>query len=107
MIAENNQVGVKIVIAYQVLVLAQPLNPKPDLIATRSGSTIRFKNNGNTNILLREGKQCPSKDSLDEECEIFKGNRLYAGNEWTIKLPNSQPVKYYLSIGTKNSIKEY
>ncbi len=104
---EENQVGVKIVIAYQVLVLVQPPKPEPDLVVKREGNILNFKNNGNTNVLLREGKQCPSETSTDEECEILRGNRLYAGNEWSVDLPLDQPVEYYLSVGTKNSIEKY
>lgn len=105
--SEKDQIGVKIVIAYQVLVLVQPINPKPDLIARREGNTLHFKNEGNTNVLLREGKQCPKDSKNEEDCEILRGNRLYAGNEWSVELPSNLPVEYYLSIGRKNSIEKY
>jgi len=107
LVSDEDQIGVKIVIAYQVLVLVQPANPKPNLIARREGNTLHFKNEGNTNVLLREGKQCPKDSKNDEDCEILRGNRLYSGNEWTVELPNSLPVEYYLSIGRKNSIEKY
>ena len=105
--SEKDQIGVKIVIAYQVLVLVQPINPKPDLIARREGNTLHFKNEGNTNVLLREGKQCPKDSKNEEDCEILRGNRLYSGNEWSVELPNNLPVEYYLSVGRKNSIEKY
>ncbi len=107
LVSEKDQIGVKIVIAYQVLVLVQPPNPKPNLVAKREGNTLHFKNKGNTNILLREGKQCPQDSKNEEDCEILRGNRLYAGNEWSVDLPSSLPVEYYLSIGKKNSIEKY
>ncbi len=107
LVSEKDQIGVKIVIAYQVLVLVQPPNPKPNLVANREGNTLHFKNKGNTNILLREGKQCPQDSKNEEDCEILRGNRLYAGNEWSVELPSSLPVEYYLSIGKKNSIEKY
>jgi len=104
---ENNQIGVKVVIAYQVLVLVQPTNPEPNLIVKREGNKLKFKNKGNNNVLLREGKQCPSENATDDECEFLRGNRLYAGNEWSVDLPSQRPVEYYLSVGTKNSIEKY
>lgn len=107
LVSDKEQIGVKIVIAYQVLVLVQPPKPEPDLVVKREGNNLKFKNNGNTNVLLREGKQCPSDTSAEEECEILRGNRIYAGNEWEVELPSSQPVEYYLSVGTKNSIEKY
>ncbi len=104
---EDNQIGVKIVIAYQVLVLVQPPKPTPNLIVKREGNTLKFKNKGNTNVLLREGKQCPSDNAKEEDCARLSGNRVYAGNEWSIDLPSSRPVEYYLSVGTKNTIEKY
>ena len=106
-VGEENQIGVKIILAYQVLVLVQPINPNPDLIVKREGNQLKFKNKGNTNVLLREGKQCPSKNANEEDCEILKGSRLYAGNEWSVELPSKHPVEYYISIGNKNSIEKY
>ena len=58
-------------------------------------------------MLLREGKQCPLENSHDDECEILKGHRLYAGTQWSVDLPSDLPVEYYLSIGTKNSVEKY
>ncbi len=107
LVSEKEQIGVKIVIAYQVLVLVQPPKPEPNLVVKREGKRLKFKNNGNTNVLLREGKQCPSDDATEDECEILRGNRIYAGNEWTVELPTERPVEYYLSVGTKNSIEKY
>ncbi len=104
---EKDQIGVKVVIAYQVLVLVQPAKPEPNLVAKRDGNKIKFKNKGNTNILLREGKQCPSDTANEDECEILRGHRLYSGNEWSVDLPSNRPVEYYLSIGTKNTIEKY
>lgn len=104
---KDNQIGVKVVIAYQVLILVQPVKPEPNLVVKREGNTLKFKNKGNTNILLREGKQCPSDSKNEDDCEMLRGNRLYAGNEWSVDLPSNLPVEYYLSIGTKNSIEKY
>ena len=106
-IPKDGQIGVKVVIAYQVLVLVQPSNPEPKLVAKRNGNKLLFTNNGNTNVLLREGRQCPNKSSTEDECQHLPGQRLYAGNKWSIDLPTNKPVEYYLSIGTKNTVETY
>lgn len=105
---EAEQIGVKILVGYEVLVLMQPAVPEPNLVATRSGNSLSFKNNGNTNVLLREGKQCPDGVSNDsEDCKRLNGKRLYPGNSWSVNLPFNQAVDYQMSIGTKNSVKTY
>jgi len=106
---ENEQIGVKILIGYEVLILMQPAKPDSTLATERNGSTISFTNQGNTNVLLREGKQCPNNASSDsEECESLRGKRLYPGNQYSVELPyKSRPVEYQMSIGTKNLVKTY
>jgi P pilus assembly chaperone PapD len=106
-VPKDGQIGVKVVIAYQVLVLVQPSNPEPKLVAKRNGNKLLFINNGNTNVLLREGRQCPNKSSAEDECQTLPGQRIYAGNKWSVDLPSNKPVEYYLSIGTKNSVETY
>ena len=105
---ETEQIGVKILVGYEVLVLVQPATPEPNLIATRSGTSLSFENKGNTNVLLREGKQCPDGASDDSEnCKRLNGKRLYPGNSWSVDLPFNKAVDYQMSIGTKNSVKTY
>ena len=105
---ETEQIGVKILVGYEVLVLMQPATPEPNLIAKRSGKSIFFENKGNTNILLREGKQCPDGASNDSEsCQRLTGRRLYPGNSWTLELPYNKAVDYQMSVGTKNSVETY
>lgn len=105
---ESEQIGIKILVGYEVLVLMQPANPNPNLVAKRNGQTMSFSNEGNTNVLLREGKQCPNgKDPESDECESLGGKRLYPGNSWSVELPHNLPVDYHLSIGTKNLVKTY
>jgi len=105
---ESEQIGIKILVGYEVLVLMQPANPDPDLVVKRDGQIIFFSNEGNTNVLLREGKQCPKGvDSKSDECESLQGKRLYPGNSWSVELPHNLPVDYQMSIGTKNLVKTY
>lgn len=105
---ETEQIGIKILVGYEVLVLMQPANPDPNLIAKRNGKSLSFHNQGNTNVLLREGKQCPKGSSADDEnCESLGGRRLYPGNSWSVELPYNKAVDYQMSIGTKNSVKTF
>lgn len=105
---EAEQIGVKILVGYEVLVLMQPATPEPNLLATRNGTSLAFENKGNTNILLREGKQCPAGAADDSEnCKRLNGKRLYPGNSWSVELPFNKAVDYQMSIGTKNSVKTY
>lgn len=102
-----NATGVKILIGYEVLVLTQPIDARPELIAERSGRTLSFRNEGNTNVLLREGYQCPFETDDKEQCEPLTGKRIYPGNQWSVNLPLDQPVEYYLAVGRKNSVAVY
>jgi len=97
--------GLKILIGYEVLVLAQPINPAPKLVAIREGRNLTMSNEGQTNIFLLEGKQCPSKSTKTEDCVSLQTGRLYPGNKWQISLPHDAPVQYQISIGTQNSLR--
>ncbi len=104
---ESEQIGIKILIGYEVLLLMQPATPEPNLVVKRDGKTLSFANEGNTNVLLREGKQCPSSSTDSDDCESLRGKRLYPGNNWSVELPFDKPVEYQMSIGTKNSVTTY
>ena len=97
--------GVKIVIGYEVLVLVHPVNGKVGLVHSRIGNKLKVENRGNRNVLLREGVQCPTGVTDENQCDHIAGKRLYPGNIWQIDLPNDSPVKFYLSKGTQNSVK--
>jgi len=107
---KSTQTAVKIVVAYEVLVLSQPLNAKVDLQAILKGKKLHITNQGNTNVLLLEGHQCPKGQSLEDEvnqCVKLGGKRLYAGNQWQVEVPYLTPVIYQISKGLENSIKTF
>ncbi len=97
--------GLKILIGYEVLVLAQPVSPEPKLTAKRDGKLLKLSNQGHTNIHLLQGKQCPPHSTKTEDCKSLRTGRLYPGNEWTISLPQDGPVQYQLAIGTQHSLR--
>ncbi|MEM7082786.1 MAG: hypothetical protein AAF465_08630 [Pseudomonadota bacterium] len=102
-----NATGVKILIGYEVLVLTQPVNAQPGLIVERDGKRLSVRNEGNTNVLMREGYQCPFDTQDKEQCEPLSGKRIYPGNEWGVDLPLDRPVEYFLAVGRKNSVAVY
>lgn len=99
--------GLKILVGYEVLVLAQPLQPQPNLVGERRGQKMLFRNDGNTNIFLREGRQCPSEDAADDDCAALGTKRLYPGNEWILDLPYDGPVEYDIGIGSTSSFEAW
>lgn len=99
--------GLKILIGYEVLVLAQPSQPEPKLIGNRRGQQMLFRNDGNTNIFLREGRQCPSDDAAEVDCAVLGAKRLYPGNEWQLDLPYDRPLEYNIGIGTASALEAW
>ena len=104
---EAEQSGLKIMVGYEILAIVYPNEPLPNLEVARTGQNMVMRNNGNTNILLREGYQCATKDQPLEECDNLPARRLYPGNEWQVDLPQDLPVKFYQSVGTRNFVEEY
>ncbi|MGI9275391.1 MAG: hypothetical protein ACR2PT_11180 [Endozoicomonas sp.] len=91
--------GIKLLLAYQALVILRPEKPVASVDAERKGEFIVFRNKGNTNVLLQNGKQCDPQ--APKQCQELQTRRLYAGNEWQLKTPFSGPVTYDLDDGNK------
>lgn len=107
---KSTQTAVKIVVAYEVLVLSQPAHATVDLRATLMDQQLHIRNHGNTNVLLLEGHQCPKGQSQQDEtnqCVKLGGKRIYAGNQWQVEVPYLTPVIYQVSKGLENSIKTF
>jgi P pilus assembly chaperone PapD len=85
---------VRVVVAYQLLVIVQPLQPIEDLQVTRNGRQLLFENRGNTNFLLSEGTQC---DSDGANCDELPTKRIYASNTFEVPLKYDTPVSYKLT----------
>jgi len=104
---KSDQTAVKIIVAYEVLVLSQPKNAKHKIKSEFDGKTLRVSNEGNTNVLLQKGSQCPEGQSVDDDknsCVELTGKRIYAGTSWETQVPFLTPVKYQLSVGMENNI---
>lgn len=90
--AETRGMGVRLIVAYQVLVFVAPKKSVVSLDSQRDGNKLTLINNGNVNILLSNGAQCPMANSQD--CDPVQGKRLYPGNQTVIELPRSAPVEF-------------
>jgi len=101
------QTAVKVIVAYEVLVLSQPVDPKINLQHEFEGQTLKLSNTGNTNLLLQKGFQCPpgqSQDDPENACIELAGKRLYSNAQWQIELPFNTPVTYQYSVGMNNDL---
>lgn len=79
---------IKMVAAYDVLVVARPADAKPDLQVARAPDKITLRNAGTTNLLLSEMRICPAaaSDGEAEGCRESPSVRLYANQTVTVDL---------------------
>lgn len=91
--------GIKLILAYQILVIVRPEKPVGTVTSERKGDQVLFRNTGNTNVYLKSGRQCNPKDKKD--CRELDPRRLYAGNEWLMKPPFPGAFTYDLDDGNQ------
>lgn len=89
LVARQN--ALKVVVGYDVLVIARPPNARPLLELSRNGQTVEVRNVGNTNALLFNGRQC---DDAQAECADLPSRRIYAGGAWQFELPASGEARF-------------
>ena len=100
----KKQVGVKVLLGYELLAFLRPPNHQAKLKVKQEGKTLKVTNEGNTNTILRNIKQCQDKD----HCQEIKGKRLYAGQSIDLKLPQAEgKIIIYKSVGAEFSLEEY
>ncbi len=99
-IIKGKELGLHIIVGYGALITARPQNLMPTISFSRQRQALHIKNTGNTNLFIT-ATQCNSKS----HCIKLISDRLYAGNQWQIKLPYLTAV----SINTRwlNSVKKY
>jgi P pilus assembly chaperone PapD len=101
---DSEGMGVKIVIAYQVLALIHPAKQDENLVVQRDPISIQFQNLGNSYALITDIKQC---DKNGENCQEDLGSkRLYAGNSMTIALPYKDTSVTYKVTNFKGAREE-
>jgi len=77
-------IGVRVLIAYQLLIFVRPQNPVFDVAARREETQLIVENRGNTNFILRDIEHCPDDG---KPCSKLAGKRVYAGNTITLPVP--------------------
>ena len=82
----------QVIVAYQVLVIILPEEPRSEVEFDRSGNTLSFSNPGNANYLLADGVQCDPMEPAN--CVYLQSRRIYPGNSWSIELPFDGPAQY-------------
>ena len=101
---KTKQVGVKVLLGYELLAFVRPPNHHVKLNVNQQGQVLTVVNEGNTNTIIRRVKQCQTTDN----CQELKGKRLYAGQGWEIKLPQPQgKIIIDKSVGGEFSSDEY
>lgn len=93
----SEQMGVHVMVGYQLLVFVEPREVNVDLEARRDGDELVVHNRGNVNIRLHQGEQCPPAPVQDESCKEVSGLRLYPGNRETLELPRAASVTFSVS----------
>ena len=103
--AETKSSGIRLFVAYEVLVIIAPREAVPDLRSHWAERQLVFENHGNTNVLLHSGKQCPGVAATPKgtTCVAFRGTRLYPGNTWTLRTPYQTPVEFVIAEGEKSA----
>lgn len=103
--AETEGMGVRIVIAYQVLVFIEPKRSIVKFESRRDGRQLFLKNAGNVNIMLSNGKQCDAPDNRN--CAEVAPRRLYPGNDLVIELPRDAPVEFDVEADGQRSTERF
>jgi hypothetical protein len=103
---EDEGLGVKILMGYEILTLIQPNKPVLDYSYTIEGKKLIISNTGNSNFLLHRGVQCEDKERT--KCSKLPTKRIYADMKYTLDLPyNTKEIEYYIQFGEKNELKTF
>ncbi len=96
--------ALKIAIGYDVLVIQRPKDASESLAVAREGDVLVFKNSGNTNVLLYDGKQCAQGE---KNCRTLDVKRIYAGREWRMRLRGAGEVSFFVDNGQRTIRKTF
>lgn len=103
---EERQIGLRIVVAYQLLIFVAPETARSGLEARREGNQLHLHNTGNVNVLLGDGRQC--RGGLEgSDCESVTGRRLYPGNQTVLELPMDEAVSFQVETAGQRSRRRF
>lgn len=96
--------AVKVFVGYDVLVIRRPPIREVKVVAERTGSVIRLRNDGNTAVELFDGKQC---DPTGTSCVALPATRLYAGASLEVADKFTTPLRYRTLDGRVTRLMEF
>ncbi|BBD96764.1 hypothetical protein SAMIE_1002650 [Sphingobium amiense] len=96
--------ALKLMVGYDVLVIYRPEQLDGSVSAQRSGGSITFRNSGNTNVEMFEGKQC---DAAGRACRTLPSNRLYPGATWQVAVDPANPVEYRVATAGQSVVSKF
>lgn len=83
--------GLKLMVGYDVLVIARPATSRTDIVVSRSAKAVAISNRGNASVELGEGMRCSTEVKT---CEPLPPKRLYAGASWQLNLAPNENGNY-------------
>lgn len=92
---EVRDIAIKILSAYEALVVARPPNATPIVGVERLADRMVFSNTGNSNLLFLDAFICPSSVSglsANDSCRPFPATRLYAGGKIEVPITSTDEV---------------
>lgn len=92
---EVRDIAIKILSAYEALVVARPPNATPNVGVERLADRMIFSNTGNSNLLFLDAFICPPSVtglSPDGSCRPFPATRLYAGGKIEVPIDSTDEV---------------
>lgn len=98
---KSDTTAIKVLVGFDLLVIQRPAQPQAALTAQRQGGFLVFRNAGNTNALLFDGKQCAAR------CQPMETKRIYAGGEWRVRVNGAAKVTYKVQTGGKAEVREF
>ena len=100
----GSESGLKLLVGYDLLVLARPTRIDPVITVTRSGRELTVTNRGNASVELLDGKQC---DPTGSDCQTLAKKRLYAGASWTLTLPRPTSGEFRVRAANNWSVLQF
>lgn len=89
----------KLLVAYQSLIIVRPKQGKADIQAHRQGQQLTLNNLGKANVYLENGEACLPGG---EDCREVPGRRMYAGNQHVIQIEDGRSeISFTLNDGKK------
>lgn len=96
------EAALRIVVAYEPLIIVLPLQPKQNISYQRDGKTLTMSNKGNTYVAFENVRQC---NPAGDQCQKvnFGFARLYVNQTHKVALPYNTPITFTTisAVGSK------